>query len=214
MNKMINKYIRELLEANKIQNLISRRATEEEIREHIKDSESLISAIKLPGLRVLDMGSGQGLPAIPLAICQPGSQIILVESDLKKSRFLQEMVSKLELKNACVIRSRVEDLGKSADYRGRFDVVTCRAVAGLSTLLEWGLPFLKVGGLLVAWKGARADEELKESEKALEVMGGIVQQVKNYEIGDRSRCLVLIRKEKECPPQFPRKGGQAKKRPL
>lgn len=211
---MINKYIRELLEGNKIQNLISRRLTEDEIREHIKDSESLISVIDLQGLQVLDMGSGQGLPAIPLAICQPDSQIILVESDLKKSQFLQRIVSKLDLKNACVIRSRVEDMGKSAEYRSRFDLVTCRAVAGLSTLLEWGLPLLKVGGILVAWKGARADEELKESEKALEVLGGIVQQVKNYEIGDRNRCLVLIRKENECPPQFPRRGGQAKKRPL
>jgi 16S rRNA (guanine527-N7)-methyltransferase len=137
-----------------------------------------------------------------------------VESDLKKSQFLQGVVSKLELKNAQVIRCRVEDLGKNDDYRSRFDVVTCRAVAGLSTLLEWGLPLLKVDGILVAWKGARVDEELRESEKALEVLGGIVHQVKNYEIGDRSRCLVFIRKEKECPPQYPRKGGQAKKRPL
>jgi len=211
---MINKYVGELIEGNKTQNLISRRATEKEIREHIADSESLLSAINLKGLQVLDMGSGQGFPAIPLAIREPDSHFVLVESDLKKSQFLQGLVSKLGLQNAAVIRARVEDLGKGDEYRSHFDVVTCRAVAGLPTILEWGLPFLKIGGMLVAWKSARVGEEIEGSENALKVLGGIVHQVKNYEIGDKRNCLVFVLKEKECPLLYPRKGGLAKKRPL
>ncbi|MGE5544857.1 MAG: 16S rRNA (guanine(527)-N(7))-methyltransferase RsmG [Bacillota bacterium] len=211
---MISKYICELLEGNKAQNLISRRATLNEIRDHIDDSQSLLSVMDLNGLQVLDVGSGQGLPAIPLAISKPDSQFVLVESDLKKSQFLQGLVSKLELKNVSVIRSRIEDLGNSSAYRSRFDVVTSRAVAGLPTVLEWGLPFLKVGGMLVAWKGIRVEEELSDSEMALEILGGKVHQVKKYLIGDKERYLVLVRKERECPSQYPRKGGLAKKRPL
>jgi 16S rRNA (guanine527-N7)-methyltransferase len=152
---MIDKYIRELLDGNKTQNLISRQATEVEIRDHIKDSESLREVVELNGIRVLDMGSGQGLPAIPLAIRETDSRFVLVESDLKKSQFLQGLVSELELDNVTVIRSRIEDLGQNSDYRNQFDMVTCRAVAGLPTILEWGLPFLKIGGVLVAWKGVR-----------------------------------------------------------
>ena len=214
MKPMINKYIEELLEGNKTQNLISRRATEVEIRDHIKDSESLITELELKELHVLDMGSGQGFPAIPLAIVSPDSHFILVEADLKKSQFLLGLVNRLGLKNVNVIRSRIEDLGRNSEYRNRFDVVTCRAVAGMPTILEWGLPLLKIGAVLVAWKGTRVGEELEESRQALEVLGGIVQKVKDYEVGDRKRCLVFISKKRECPPQYPRRGGLAKKRPL
>jgi 16S rRNA (guanine527-N7)-methyltransferase len=211
---MIDKYIRELLDGNKTQNLISRQATEVEIRDHIKDSESLREVVELNGIRVLDMGSGQGLPAIPLAIRETDSRFVLVESDLKKSQFLQGLVSELELDNVTVIRSRIEDLGQNSDYRNQFDMVTCRAVAGLPTILEWGLPFLKIGGVLVAWKGVRALEEIDDSEKTLDILGGVVQKVKKYKIGDRERSLVFISKEKECPARYPRKGGMAKKRPI
>lgn len=214
MSSMINMYVQELIEGNKVQNLISRRATESEILEHIKDSQSLNTVVELEGCQVLDMGSGQGLPAVPLAISKPDGHFVLVESDLKKSQFLEGLVAKLGLKNVSVIRTRMEDLAKNSEYRSQYDVVTCRAVAGLPTILEWGLPFLKIGGTLVAWKGTKVDEELRDSQRALEVLGGILLKVKNYEVEDRIRCLVFIRKEKECPPEFPRKGGLAKKRPL
>ena len=111
---MINDYIRELLEGNKKQNLISRRATEKEIREHVADSEYLTKVIDLKGLQVLDMGSGQGFPAIPLAIGEPESSFVLVESDLKKSMFLKELVFKLGLRNVEVIGLVSKNLGKRA----------------------------------------------------------------------------------------------------
>lgn len=211
---MINDYIRELLEGNKKQNLISRRATEKEIREHVADSEYLTKVIDLKGLQVLDMGSGQGFPAIPLAIGEPESSFVLVESDLKKSMFLKELVFKLGLRNVEVIRARIEELGEKGDFRSRFDLVTCRAVAEMSVILEWGLPVVKVNGLLAAWKGARAGEEIRASQKALDVLGGKVRRVANYDIGGKERCIVIVHKAKECPPQFPRRGGKAKKRPL
>lgn len=211
---MINDYIRELLEENKKQNLISRQATEEEIREHVEDSEYLRNVIDLKGLRILDIGSGQGFPAIPLAISEPGSNFVLVESDLKKSMFLKDLVLKLGLKNAEVIRARIEELGKNSDFRGCFDMVTCRAVAELPVILEWGIPVLRVNGLLAAWKGIRAGEEIEKSQRALEILGGEVIQVADYEIGGKKRFIVLVKKVKESPPQYPRRGGLAKKRPL
>lgn len=214
MKMMINKYIQELLEGNKTQNLISRQTTEVEIRDHIKDSESLLKATDVKGLKILDMGSGQGLPAIPLAIDLPDSHFVLVESDLKKSQFLQHLIPSLGLSNVTVIRSRIEDLGQNSEYRSQFDMVTCRAVAGLPTIMEWGLPFLKIGGVLVAWKGVRVGEEIEESQRALEILGGVVQNVQNYDVGDRKRCLVFVGKERECPTNYPRKGGLAKKRPI
>ncbi len=211
---MIDRYIRELLESNKKQNLISRQATEKEIREHIEDSEYLRTIVDLKGLRVLDIGSGQGFPAIPLAVGEPESSFVLVESDLKKSMFLKGLVFELGLKNVEVIRARIEELGKNSEFRSRFDLVTCRAVAELPVILEWGLPVLNVNGLLAAWKGAAADEEIRASQKALEILGGKVRQVTNYEIGGKKRCIVIVQKTKECPPQFPRRVGMAKKRPL
>ncbi|NLW45364.1 MAG: 16S rRNA (guanine(527)-N(7))-methyltransferase RsmG [Syntrophomonadaceae bacterium] len=211
---MINDYIRELLEENKKQNLISRQATEEEIREHVEDSEYLRNVIDLKGLRILDIGSGQGFPAIPLAISEPGSNFVLVESDLKKSMFLKDLVLKLGLKNAEVIRARIEELGKNSDFRGCFDMVTCRAVAELPVILEWGIPVLRVNGLLAAWKGIRAGEEIEKSQRALEILGGEVIQVADYEIGGKKRFIVVVKKVKESPPQYPRRGGLAKKRPL
>lgn len=211
---MINDYIRELLEENKKQNLISRQATEEEIREHVEDSEYLRNVIDLKGLRILDIGSGQGFPAIPLAISEPGSNFVLVESDLKKSMFLKDLVLKLGLKNAEVIGARIEELGKNSDFRGCFDMVTCRAVAELPVILEWGIPVLRVNGLLAAWKGIRAGEEIEKSQRALEILGGEVIQVADYEIGGKKRFIVLVKKVKESPPQYPRRGGLAKKRPL
>ncbi len=214
MSIMIDKYIQELTEGNKSQNLISRRATESDIIEHIKDSQILSAVLDLKGRQVLDMGSGQGLPGIPLAIGEPEGQFVLVESDLKKSQFLKRLVTKLGLENVKIIRSRVEELARSNEYRGQFDMVTSRAVASLPTILEWGLPFLKIGGTLVAWKGAKVEEEIGESGKALDTLGGILLMVKNYEVRDKIRYLVFISKVRECPPQFPRKGGIAKKRPL
>jgi len=211
---MINDYIRELLEENKKQNLISRQATEEEIREHVEDSEYLRNVIDLKGLRILDIGSGQGFPAIPLAISEPGSNFVLVESDLKKSMFLKDLVLKLGLKNAEVIRARIEELGKNSDFRGCFDMVTCRAVAELPVILEWGIPVLRVNGLLAAWKGIRAGEAIEKSQRALEILGGEVIQVADYEIGGKKRFIVVVKKVKESPPQYPRRGGLAKKRPL
>lgn len=211
---MINDYIRELLEENKKQNLISRQATEEEIREHVEDSEYLRNVIDLKGLRILDIGSGQGFPAIPLAISEPGSNFVLVESDLKKSMFLKDLVLKLGLKNAEVIRARIEELGKNSDFRGCFDMVTCRAVAELPVILEWGIPVLRVNGLLAAWKGIRAGEEIEKSQRALEILGGEVIQVADYEIGGKKRFIVVVKKVKESPPQYPRRGGLAKKRAL
>ncbi|NLV15608.1 MAG: 16S rRNA (guanine(527)-N(7))-methyltransferase RsmG [Syntrophomonadaceae bacterium] len=214
MKEMLERYVVMLTEANKTQNLISRQTTADEMGDHIADSLALLDFMELKGRSVLDIGSGQGFPAIPLSLAEPECSFVMVESDLKKSGFLIEIQHSLPVQNAKVIRGRVEELARKSEYRAGFDVVTCRAVAGLSTILEWGLPLLKVGGILVAWKGARIMEEIDESKVALDSMGGVISQVKEYEIAEKPRSLALIEKIKETPDRYPRRGGLAKKRPI
>jgi len=211
---MIDRFIAELVSANRMQNLISRQATLDEIREHIEDSQALLIFVSLKAKKVLDMGSGQGFPAIPLAMAEPESIITMVESDLKKCLFLEGVVNSLGLANARVIRARVEELAHTPEHRGVYEIVTCRAVSSLPTLIEWGLPFLCRGGILAAWKGAKALEELDASRRALEILGGELLGVKKYQVRERGGNLVLISKKGDTPEQYPRKGGIAKKRPL
>ncbi|NLB18107.1 MAG: 16S rRNA (guanine(527)-N(7))-methyltransferase RsmG, partial [Syntrophomonadaceae bacterium] len=175
MKGYLAKYVSLLTEANRTQNLISRRTTLDELDDHIADSLALLDFMVLKGQNVLDLGSGQGFPAIPLALGEPEGSFILVESDLKKAHFLEEVQHGLQMDNVRVVRGRIEELARQSQYRGVFDVVTCRAVASLPTILEWGLPLLKVGGWLTAWKGTRIMEEIDESQVALNSLGGVIR---------------------------------------
>lgn len=214
MDERIARYQEAIITGNKIHNLVSRKAGEAELSEHIQDSLALQGIISLRGQRIIDIGSGQGFPAIPLAIMEPEGQFVLVESELKKAQFLESMQVELGLANVTVVRTRVEELAHLPGSRGQFDVVTCRAVAGLATILEWGLPLLKTGGVLVAWKGPRAAEEVQDSKKAMEILGGRLREVKYYQSTEKTRALVMVDKTGDSPDRYPRPGGTAKKKPL
>ncbi len=214
MDERIARYQEAIITGNKIHNLVSRKAGEAELSEHIQDSLALQGIISLRGQRIIDIGSGQGFPAIPLAIMEPEGQFVLVESELKKAQFLESMQVELGLANVTVVRTRVEELAHLPGSRGQFDVVTCRAVAGLATILEWGLPLLKIGGVLVAWKGPRAGEEVQDSKKAMEILGGRLREVKYYQATEKTRALVMVDKTGDSPDKYPRPGGTAKKKPL
>jgi 16S rRNA (guanine527-N7)-methyltransferase len=215
MEIYVKRFVQLLLEENKKQNLISRKAGTEEIEQHIKDSVAILKWVSLTDQQVIDIGSGAGFPGLILAMACPESSVTLVESDLKKSGFLQYVCSELELSNVTIIRDRVETLGQAGEHRNRYDVCTCRAVAAMRVVLEYGIPLLKPEGQLLLWKGSGYQREIAESQTALKILGGRIEEVYFYNLlQERDRAIVAVRKIRPTPPQFPRRIGAPAKKPL
>lgn len=166
------------------------------------------------GMKVIDIGSGAGFPALPLKIYYPEVKFWLVEARAKKVEFLRQVVALLGLKGVTVINERAENLAHQPDYREKFDLATARAVAPLPVLLEYCLPFVRLNGFLLAYKGPKVEEELKLAGKALNILGGVVVAREQALIEGKERFLVVINKVKQTPREFPRKAGIPKKRPL
>ena len=165
--------------------------------------------------KVADIGAGAGFPGIPLKICQPGMSLSLLESTGKKARFLEHIVSRLELENASVINERAEIAAQVPEHREQYNLVIARSVAALPVLAEYCLPFVSVGGKFVAYKGYKAEAEVEESAAALERLGGRFEKVE-WDTGsglDR-RSLVFIEKITRTPDKYPRRPGIPRKRPL
>jgi 16S rRNA (guanine527-N7)-methyltransferase len=164
------------------------------------------------------VGSGGGLPGIPIKIARPDLQVELVESTGKKSRFLDYVAEVLGLDGVMVANTRVEDLAHSAAYRGTYDVATTRAVAHLSVVAEYCVPMLRVGGYAISMKARLQSLELSEGRRAVELVGAKISECIPVpfipEVGDRERRLVIIEKVRETPPRYPRKPGTPTKRPL
>jgi len=215
MEIYVKRYVQLLLEENKKQNLISRRAGLEEIEQHIQDSVEVLKWVSLTDMKVIDIGSGAGFPGLILAMVCPGSEVSLVESDLKKSVFLQHACDELGLKNVKVIRDRVENLGHESGYRDSYDICTSRAVAAMRVVLEYGIPLVMPEGRVLLWKGSGYQQEIAESQMALEVLGGKVEEVHLYNLlHERDRAIVTVRKVRPTPQQFPRRIGAPTKKPL
>lgn len=211
----VNKFKKYLLEENEKHNLISRKTAREELDKHIEDSIKLLEFISLQGKKVLDIGSGAGFPGMILAIYCQDSKFTLLESDLKKSTFLDNTYKNLCLKNISIMRKRAEELARESNYREKFDCCTSRAVASINVMLEYALPFLKKDGQLFLWKGRNYEQEVKEAQNALEILGGVVEDVYFYNLmEERDRAIIVIRKEEETPEKYPRRTGMPAKRPL
>lgn len=184
---------------------------------HFVDSLAVLTKVSLAaGERLLDVGTGAGLPGIPLAIAVPNAKVVLLEAVRKKVGFLEGAVRELELENVKVVWGRAEEFGRKEGYREAFGIVTARAVAPLRELVEYTLPFVRLGGLFVAWKGPKAGEEIQEALEAIGVLGGKLQGTEEYRLplgGDR-RCLVIVLKEKPTALGFPRRVGVARRKPL
>ena len=181
------------------------------------DSLSVTRWVRLgDGERLIDVGTGAGFPGVPLAVTAPGCQVVLLEAARKKCLFLESVVSKLRLDNVRVVWGRAEECGRMPEYRERFDWVVARGVAPFRELLEYALPFAVVGGHFVAYKGPRVGVELKEADRALELLGGRVAQQVGYRVPltGEERVLVFIYKSRPVPSEFPRRPGVARKRPL
>jgi len=204
-------YLDRLLETNRSFNLTAVTEPEAAWHRHILDSLSLVPAFMArPDLRtVVDVGSGGGLPALPLAIALPDHQFTLLESIGKKARFLAEISQELGLTNVAVLEERAESYGQ-AEGRERFDIATSRAVSRLPVLLELTLPLVRVGGLKLALKGEQAELEVAEARRALSVLGGQVQGLRRTKTG----TIVTIDKLHPTPAKYPRRPGEPKRAPL
>ena len=214
--KQLLSYYELLIETNKRFNLTAITEFEEVLEKHFLDSFSIYPHLpedlkkKLQaGGKIADMGTGAGLPGIPLAILFPEAKVTLIDSLDKRVRFLNEVVQKLELIHCEAIHGRAEDVGKNRDYREQYDLVVSRAVAALSPLSEYCLPLVKQKGWFIPYKGQKLSEELDSGKKAIEILGGVLEEQKDFLLPgtDYERTVLLIRKERNTPKQFPRKAG-------
>ena len=206
------KYRDLLLEWNEKFNLTAITDKDEIEEKHFIDSLLASNYLDFSKGRLLDIGSGAGFPGVPLAIAFPKLKVTLLESNGKKVTFLNEAKSQLGLENVTVVNGRAEDL-KQRDY---YDFVTARAVKQLNILAEITLPFVRVHGLLVAYKGSSAEEELEEAKSALRKLNSSVKFIKSYElpISKDNRKLLVISKSKPCQKKYPRNYSEIVKQPL
>ena len=182
---------------------------EEVYKKHFIDSA--LGVDKICGKALLDIGSGGGFPAIPLKIMNDGINLTMLEATGKKCEFLNAIKDELELSNVTVINGRAEELAKNTAFREKYDTVTARAVARLNILAEYCMPFIKVGGRFVAYKGD-ATEEIKEAENAIKNLGGKIKEVVEYDLFGAKRTL--IEKIKSTDIKYPRSNGAIRKKPL
>ncbi|MBD9159681.1 MAG: 16S rRNA (guanine(527)-N(7))-methyltransferase RsmG [Clostridiales bacterium] len=204
-----------LIEWNEKINLTAITEPQEIILKHFVDSLTIAKYIE-EGKTIIDMGTGAGFPGIPLKIYRNDVKVVLADSLNKRIKFLNEAIEKLQLKNIETIHCRAEELGKNKEYREKFDYATSRAVANLSTLSEYLLPFVKLNGSGIFMKTMEIDEELENAKKAIKILGGRIEKVDKFEIpeSDLGRSIIIVKKEKQTPSKYPRKPGTPAKEPL
>jgi 16S rRNA (guanine527-N7)-methyltransferase len=203
--------------ANAPLNLIGPTGEGERVARHLLDSSAALCVHTFrEGERVLDIGSGGGLPGISLAITCPQSTFVLMDSIEKKTAFLTETAKALGLPNIKVWNCRAEEAGQDPARRESFDTVTVRAVAPLRVLCEYAFPLLKTGGILLAYKGPRAEEELAEATNAIDLLGGAEATIEKIDIpfADRATHMVVLQKSNQTPQKYPRRVGKPAKNPL
>lgn len=211
------KYYEMLVEWNEFMNLTAITEYDEVMKKHFIDSISLIKAYDVTkSVSVIDVGTGAGFPGLALKIAYPNLQVTLLDSLNKRIQFLNEVISKLELEGVETIHGRAEDFAKPGKLREKYDLCVSRAVANLTTLSEYCLPFVKKSGCFISYKSEKIVEESKEAEKAIKILGGkIKNQVELYlPDSDIYRNLFVIEKVAATPKKYPRKAGLPSKEPL
>lgn len=210
------KYKDLLLKWNDVMNLTAITDENEIVVKHFIDSISPMLFTNFSGLKIIDVGTGAGFPGLPLKIVNNSINLTLLDSLNKRINFLKEISQELNLQDINIIHGRAEDYGVNKDYREQFDISISRAVAKLSALCEYCLPFVKVGGYFISLKGPSLNEELLEAKKAIDVLGGTLEDVKKIKLPyfDIEHSIVYIKKIRQTSLKYPRKAGKPTKEPI
>ena len=212
--KVFYEYMLEILDWNEKINVTAIKDEREFIRKHFIDSLTVCRDIK-DGESVIDIGTGAGFPGIPIKIINDNSKVTLIDSVNKKLNVIRNVSKDIKLQNLEIIHTRAEDLANKEEYREKFDVVTTRAVSNFSTIAEYMLPFVKIGGKAICMKGPNFKEELETSKKAINVLGGEISSIRTEIISeDFERNIIIIKKVKNTPKKFPRGQGKPLKEPI
>ena len=213
-------YYNNLIEWNAVMNLTAITDKKDVYEKHFLDSLTITKIVSREtlekGCRLLDMGTGAGFPGLPIAIVFPNVSVILMDSLNKRIRFLEDTASKLNLSNVTAVHARAEELARNKKYREKEDICCSRAVANLSTLSEYSLPFVKKGGYFISYKTENVQNEIDQSRKAVKILGGEHKQTEFFTLPgtDYQRSLVKIEKVGVTPAKYPRKAGTPSKEPL
>lgn len=215
--KQFIKFYEMLVEWNKVMNLTGITEYDEVVEKHFVDSLSIVNVVDMNDIhKVIDIGTGAGFPGIPLKIAFPHLEITLLDSLNKRIKFLNAVIDELGLENIHTIHGRAEDFAKQEKYREKYDLCVSRAVANLSTLSEYCLPYVAVDGMFVPYKSGDIEEELNNSKKAIQILGGKIENTFKFELPgtDIGRSFVKIKKVKNTAKKYPRKAGLPSKEPL
>lgn len=218
--KQMNQFMRYyelLVEKNKVMNLTAITDLDEVMVKHFLDSVLIADIIDLSKYNhLIDIGTGAGFPGVPLKILFPHLKVTLVDSLNKRLKFLTEVINELGLENVVTVHGRAEDLGHNSSYREKYDLCVSRAVANLSTLSEYCIPFICQNGIFVSYKSSDSDEEVLSSNNAIKILGAEIINQKKVELpmSDMERNIIVIQKKKNTPKKYPRKAGIPSKEPL
>ncbi|MDF2842632.1 MAG: rsmG [Herbinix sp.] len=209
-------YYELLIEKNKVMNLTAITKWDEVVTKHFLDSLSIVNLINISKERIIDIGTGAGFPGIPLKIIYPDAEIVLLDSLKKRLLFLDDVIEKLNLKYIRTIHGRAEDFGRDKEYRESFDLCVSRAVARLSSLSEYCLPFVKKDGYFIPYKSGKIQDELDESKRAFKILGAEFEKNHAFMLPDTDmeRNLLLIKKKNPTPSAYPRTAGKPSREPL
>lgn len=208
---LFDKYYQLLVEYNEKFNITTIIEKQEVYKKHFVDS--ILGLEEFCGKTLIDVGSGGGFPAIPIKIMKDDLDVTLLEATGKKCTFLNAVIDELQLKNIKVINGRAEDLAKNPNFREKFSLCSARAVARLNTLCEYCMPFIEIGGKFISYK-ANAEDEIIEAKNAIKTLGGKIDKVKNYNLEDAMRTLIVIDKISSTDKKYPRGNGKERKNPL
>ena len=211
VQKTLCDFGRAVVEQNKVMNLTAITEPDQVAKLHLLDSLSVLSVQDMTGKKVIDVGCGAGFPGVPLKIACPGMELTLLDSLGKRMNWLQEVLPTLGVDAQCVTARAEEAV---TDCREQYDFATSRAVARLPVLLELTAPYVKVGGAVLAMKGAAAQEELKESQNAIRALGLKLEKIYQFPIDDTSHAVIVLRKVAHTPKQYPRRYAKIKQSPL
>lgn len=213
--KKFYNYMELLLQWNEKVNLTAITEPNDIILKHFIDSLTIERYID-KNVNIIDIGTGAGFPGIPISIARTDINITLMDSLNKRIKFLDEVIKENKLNNAKTIHARAEELARDKDYREKFDIATSRAVASLNVLLEYMLPFVKVGGYCICMKGSNIEDEILNSKRALNALNGVIEKIEEFELpnSDMSRNIIIVKKVEKTLSKYPRKAGTPTKDPL